>query len=295
MYVISRIESYKFSQAAAVYAESERTLARYDNPDYKPELSCTNVHLMQPFVGSVENLLLQLKKDFGCRMVTDSSVVEERQTNVLCQCLFSASPEFIEEMTKPEIDNYYKSCLYFFQQKFPSVPILSAVIHYDEVTPHMHVTFLPVCTKENKKGELKTLFSTSELFKGRDFFPKYQEEFYQWMLLRYPERHLQRKGDVKQEHLTVQEYKERKREIAELERVVENLKEEVEVINSVVEDAKSVPSIALQIQNAELENELSKYRKFVRFLLEKFPQLNKAYEVFQRSGKGVDRAKGRDM
>ena len=47
----------------------------------------------------------------------------------------------------------------FFKKEFPSVHIVAANIHFDETTPHMHITFLPTIERVKKKtGELETIF-----------------------------------------------------------------------------------------------------------------------------------------
>ena len=67
MFVISRIEQYKFSDSAAVYAESERKLAHYDNPDWIPEKTPFNHYFVETqFSGGIENYILSLKQKYKC-------------------------------------------------------------------------------------------------------------------------------------------------------------------------------------------------------------------------------------
>ena len=223
MFVISRIEQYKFSDCAAVYAEAERTLARYDNPDWHPELVSNNLHLVQPsFSGGIEQYILSIKQKYKCRLSVDPTLPLDKQTNCFCQALFTASPEVFYGLTKDDIDQFFADCLSFFKSQFPSCEIVSAVIHYDESTPHLHISFLPLVQKENSRGKLKTVFSSSDLFKGKDFFVKYQDRFFDHMKSLYPELPLERKGEEKREHLTVPEFKEVQRKI---DRANEELKE----------------------------------------------------------------------
>lgn len=291
MFVISRIEQYKFSDCAAVYAEAERKLARYDNPDWHPERVKDNVHLIYPLVDkSIEQHILDRKKEFKCRLSTDPNLPLNKQTNCYCQALFTASPEFFQGLSKQDSDQFFEHCLDFFSSYLPrSVEIISAVVHYDETTPHMHVSFLPSIAKRNSKGKMKTVFSSSDLFQGKDYFTQYQDAFFEHMQLRYPDIPFDRKGAEHQDHLSITEYKQVQAEI-------KKSKERLEEIDQIKQDAlnDSTPLINAKIANADLrrekqllekENEKLKsslrcYNSFVKFLLSKFPMLKPLIDAF---------------
>lgn len=83
--------------------------------------------------------------------------------------LFTASPEFFEGKSKKEINQYFKDNLAILQKHILKVEgsVLSAVIHYDEKTPHCHVVALPlVCDTEK------------EIKRGKDKGKKIEGEFY---------------------------------------------------------------------------------------------------------------------
>lgn len=289
MFVISRFEHYKFSSAVAVFAESERKLARYDNPDYRPEKTVENVYLERPFLtADLETYILDRAAEFKCRMSTNPELPVEKQTNVMSQCLYTASAEFFEGMSRDEIVDYFKHCFKFFRIWFPSVEVLSAVVHFDEVTPHLHISFLPLISKVNSRGKLKTVFSTSELFKGKDFFTNYQNEFYAYMDRLYPYKQIDRKGDVEHDHLTVQEFKAKQREIEKLEKTIDELNAEADELEAYIEEVKAEPSLSLKIENADLRRQLSYYERVCEYLLKKFPQLKPIFDYF-RSSRSAER------
>ena len=72
----------------------------------------------------------------------------------------TASPEFFKGKKKGEVKAYFQEALDFIQQHQDPKTIISAVVHMDEKTPHMHLSFVPLtedgrlCAKEivgNKK------------------------------------------------------------------------------------------------------------------------------------------------
>lgn len=70
------------------------------------------------------------------------------------ETLITATPEFFKGMKKNEIRAYFQTALEFIEKYQDSKTILSAVVHMDEKTPHMHLAFVPIiqdgrlCAKE---------------------------------------------------------------------------------------------------------------------------------------------------
>lgn len=61
--------------------------------------------------------------------------------------------------------------------------IVSAKVHMDESTPHMHIVFIPVIHKLDKKsGKEINKIACSEYWKGKDSYKKLQDKFYEHMI-----------------------------------------------------------------------------------------------------------------
>lgn len=70
----------------------------------------------------------------------------------------------------------------------------------------MHVTFIPTVNRERKKtGEIETIFSTTHLMPGKDFFRQYQDRFFNYISARYDGFS---RGHSDRRNLTVEEFKE---------------------------------------------------------------------------------------
>ena len=60
--------------------------------------------------------------------------------------------------------------------------IISAKVHMDESTPHMHLVFIPVVHKLDKKsGKTIDKIACSEYWKGKDSYKKLQNNFYSYV------------------------------------------------------------------------------------------------------------------
>ena len=77
-------------------------------------------------------------------------VKENRASVVLVTTVYSASPEWFEQHTKAEAEAYFETCL-DYERKTKGTPI-SAVVHWDEKTPHMHVATVPVVAVQDTRA-----------------------------------------------------------------------------------------------------------------------------------------------
>lgn len=173
---------------------------------------------------------------------------------VMCQCLITSDNEFFQTMNKKEQIEYFEKSFEFIKQRYGERNIVSATIHYDERTPHMHVNFVPVT--EDGRLSAKDLFSPKSLRVLQDDYNRYvRENGYD----------LQRgEIDSKNKHLEVEKYKvetkyaELKSKQQELEKL-EQIDKEVHLDAEKGKLTYSTKEVdAIKIQNKALKVELHK-------------------------------------
>ena len=91
----------------------------------------------------------------------------------------TASPEFFRGKKKAEIKAYFQETLDFIQQHQNPRTIISAVVHMDEKTPHMHLCFVPLT--EDKR------LSAKEIVGNKKKLTWWQDEFWKHMVKKYPD------------------------------------------------------------------------------------------------------------
>ena len=137
-YAIMRFAKYKGPEISNIETHNERTKEKYaSNPDIDRSRSKYNFHLIEPagrYRAEAENQI----QAAGCRTRTDSVRVVEG--------MFTATPEFFKGKKLPEVRCYFEEALRFFEQFQSRETIISAVVHMDEKTPHMHLSFVPLTT-----------------------------------------------------------------------------------------------------------------------------------------------------
>ena len=170
-YAILRFAKYKGPEIGNIEAHNERTKEKYaSNPDVDISRSKYNFHLIGPerkYRAEAERQI----KEAGCRTRSDSVRVVE--------ALVTATPEFFQGKKKSEIRAYFQEALTFLQQNQASKTIISAVVHMDEKTPHMHLSFVPLTAD----GRL----SAKEIVGNKKKLTQWQDKFWEHMVRKYPD------------------------------------------------------------------------------------------------------------
>ena len=165
-YAILRFAKYKGPEIGNIEAHNERTKEKYaSNPDVDISRSKYNFHLIEPEQKYRAEAERQIK-EAGCRTRSDSVRVVE--------ALVTATPEFFQRKKKSEIRAYFQEALAFLQQNQDPKTIISAVVHMDEKTPHMHLSFVPLTAD----GRL----SAKEIVGNKKKLTQWQDKFWEHMV-----------------------------------------------------------------------------------------------------------------
>ena len=169
-HAILRFAKYKGPEIANIEAHNERTKDKYaSNPDIDPSRSHLNFHLIEPerrYRAEAERQI----KEAGCRTRSDSVR--------LVEALVTASPEFFQGKKKAEIKAFFQEAVTFIQQHQDPKTIVSAAVHLDEKTPHMHLSFVPL----TEDGRL----CAKEILGNRKKMTWWQDKFWEHMVQKYP-------------------------------------------------------------------------------------------------------------
>ena len=170
-YAILRFAKYKGPEIGHIESHNERTKEKYaSNPDIDTTRSHLNFHLLTPgrkYRAEAEKQIAEA----GCRTRSDSVRVVE--------ALVTASPEFFKGKKKSEVKAYFTEALDFIQKYQSKETLITAVVHMDEKTPHMHLCFVPLT--EDKR------LSAKEIVGNKKKLTWWQDEFWKHMVKKYPD------------------------------------------------------------------------------------------------------------
>lgn len=170
-FAILRFAKYKGPEIGRIEAHNERTKEEYaSNPDIDISRSHLNFHLVKPerkYRAESERQIAAA----GCRTRSDSVRVVE--------ALITASPEFFKGKKRAEIKEFFNEALEFIRQNQSPETIISAVVHMDEKTPHMHLCFVPL----TEDGRL----SAKDIMGNKKKLTWWQDEFWKHMVKKFPD------------------------------------------------------------------------------------------------------------
>ena len=245
-FAILRFAKYKGPEISNIEAHNERTKEEYaSNPDIDKSRSHLNFHLLEPdrkYRAEAERQI----KDAGCRTRSDSVR--------LVEALVTATPEFFKGKKKAEIKAYFQEALDFIREHQDQKTIISAVVHMDEKTPHMHLSFVPLTAD----GRL----CAKEIVGNKKKLTQWQDRFWEHMVKKYPD--LERgesASETGRDHIPPRVFKEMARLTKQAERL-DMLLSDVKLSNYKERTAQVMAFLDKYIPDvAAMETQMKKYHK----------------------------------
>jgi hypothetical protein len=204
-YAILRFAKRKAGGVASAERHNERRKDEYkSNPDIDMSRSGDNYHLVALPDCRYSDFIKERITEVGCKTRKDSVTMVET--------LITASPEFIQPMDKREERAFFTKAVDFIKETIGDANIISAIVHKDEKTPHLHLCFVPI----TKDGRL----SAKEIVGNKTKLTKWQTDFHDWMSTDYPD--LERgisASETKRKHLPLWLFKSAERLDIQFEQV----------------------------------------------------------------------------
>jgi len=224
-YAIIRNEKYKRENLKGIYRHNERRNKNYSNKNINKDKSYLNYSLKTcNHSYEKEFELIREKYNLKGQIKTVS--------NIVCEYIITSDKEFFNNIGVDETKRYFETAYNFVCQykDLSSKYILSAKVHMDEETPHMHLVFIPVVHTIDKKGNNIDKIACSEFWKEKDSYRMLQDALYNYMISNNFD--LERGISSDRQHLSVAEYKE-----------ITNFNNSIKTLNEINLDVPDVPNL----------------------------------------------------
>ena len=175
-YAIIRNTKYKRENLKGIFRHNERKNQNYSNKNIDKEKSYLN-YALKSSKYSYEKEFDRIRKEY------DLKGQIKTVSNIACEYIITSDKQFFEEIGQEETKRYFETA-YNFVSEYKNLGekyIMSANVHMDEETPHMHLVFLPVVHTQDKKGNNIDKLACSEFWKERDSYRRLQNSFYDYM------------------------------------------------------------------------------------------------------------------
>lgn len=249
MFCIMRTEKRKRTDLGGIQRENTRTATEYNNR-VNPGMDVFNVTLKES-----SNWLQDIDNEIR------AAGAKSRSNSVLAlDTIYTASPEFFQGKANAENDKFFQDCLKFHESRFGH--IISAVVHYDETTPHLHVISVPL----TKDGRL----SARDVIGNKAKMTKTQDQFFEQVGRGYGlERGIHMDGQEKKQHISAQEHtlREIRQQIAKGQETLEAIEHSEKIARTRAQKARQTAA-ELQKQIEVLQKERSEQHKSLLLLTE---------------------------
>lgn len=166
-YAIFRSKPIKSTNAlAGIGAHDNREKEKYkSNPDIDQTRSHENIELVpcdKKYVEKFYEITAPYKEEWDERMKTErperkrtfTKMVNDGKNVVADELILTASHNFFNDMSREDITKWGNKCMDFVYKDigYNKNQIISAIIHMDETTPHLHVVAVPLIKRFDKRS-----------------------------------------------------------------------------------------------------------------------------------------------
>ncbi|APC82150.1 MobV family relaxase [Clostridium botulinum] len=163
-YLVCTMKKMKKDNLFGLQKHNQRESENHNNKDIDKNKSDLNYDLVN------ENKINLSEKVFDLiEKIRESEKAIRKDAVLLDEFIISSDRDFFKNMNENEIKKFFETSKQFFAERYGEENIISANVHLDETTPHMH---LDVCPLRNGRLQSKNIFTRNELRNIQEELPK---------------------------------------------------------------------------------------------------------------------------
>lgn len=148
------MEKYKRQEVSPVEEENERDESyQASNPNIDSRRTKDNYNIIYPFKSYIEIINRRLAQLELKRKIRSDAIL-------MNSFVVTSDGEFFKGLHPWEQRDFFRDCVQFFENKYGERNMISAVVHIDETTPHLHLNFIPI---NDGRLSSKSLFDRQKL------------------------------------------------------------------------------------------------------------------------------------
>ena len=246
-YAIIRNEKLTRVEAQGAYIHNARSSKGHTNKDIDNTRTHLNFYCKkneQTYIKEFD----RIKKEYDLKGYIRSNSI------ILCEMMITSDNEFFDKIGLEETKRYFRESYEFVcnYKNLGEKYIVSAVVHLDETTPHMHLIYIPVIHTKDKEGKEIDKICARDFWRGRDSYRDLQNEFY---------KYITSKGFDLERGLPIEETGAKHQKIEELKKIT-NFENTKKVLENVKLELPEIPNIndikLIKLNKEKVENEIIK-------------------------------------
>ena len=130
------MEKYHKTDIAPIEKENERD-ENYEakNPQINRDLTSGNYHILRREKSYT---------DYINQRLVENNLKPRKDAVLMCSFVIGSDREFFSDKFTQEEDEFFTEATRYFAEKYGTENIISAVVHMDETTPHLHLNLIPI-------------------------------------------------------------------------------------------------------------------------------------------------------
>ena len=276
-YAIVRNEKLTRNEAKGRYIHNERKTKGHTNKDIDPERTHLNYYFKRNELSYIKEFdKLKKEKDLKGHIKSNSII--------MCEMIFTSDKEFFENIGEQETKRYFEESYRFIcnYKNLGEENIISAVVHLDEGTTHMHLVFAPVVHTKDKEGNDIDKICARDFWKGRDSYRTLQNDYYNYITS---------KGFELERGLPVEETGAKHEKIEDLKKIT-NFENTKKVLDNIKLELPETPNIndikIIKLNREKVENEIIKPKD--KLINELYQDNKNLYRVLSKQVNLIDKA-----
>lgn len=292
-YGIIRVAKFNSSAVRGIQIHDEREKeVSHSNPDIDYSKTEENYTLKERPNKTYNQVIKERIESLELKKAVRKDAV------VMCSFVVTSDKDFFEKNGMLVEKDYFNKAYEFVKNKYGEENIISAEVHKDETTPHLHINFIPV-TKDNRLSA-KSLFDRKSL-------KQLQDDFHQQVSIEFG---LERGGQEEhQKNIDKVTYKKEKvkNELHELEQIEKETAERKEVVLQRAMDMQELHSYhSMDLMEKDIEKKslfdtkkdiverlnqklrpIFEHSKLANVIKKEYEKLKKSYENLKEQFKQV--------
>ena len=227
-YAIIRNEKLTRSNAIGAYNHNERKTKNHTNKNIDPTRTHLNFYLKKNELSYIHEFD-RIKKEYNLKGQIKTT------SNIMCELMITSDQKFFDTIGYVESKRYFDEAYKFIcnYKNLGEQNIISAVVHMDEDSPHMHLLFIPVVHTTDKQGNPIDKVSCRDFWHGKNTYGQLQDKFYENIVSKgFKLEQGQPKEVTNREHYSMEEYKK-----------ITNYENTKKVLRDITLDIPNVPDI----------------------------------------------------
>ena len=246
-YAIIRNDKLTRVDAQGSYIHNDRRSKGHSNKDIDPTRTHLNFYCKK-------NELTYIKEFDKIKKAYDLKSTIRSNSIIMCEMMITSDNAFFDKIGLEETKRYFKESYKFVcnYNNLGERNIISATVHLDETTPHMHLVYIPVIHTKDKEGNDIDKICCRDFWEGRDSYRKLQNAFH---------KYITSKGFDLERGLPIEETGAKHEKIEDLKKLTnfENTKKVLDTIKLELPETPNINDIKLiKLNREKVENAIIK-------------------------------------